>query len=260
MTDASTPEPRPEDATDRPARGVADMSLTRGKYHRRQVLLLLGLGIGLGLLGWSQRWFRLDGVAAEPIGATGSTAVPALLPLLLAALAAIVALLLAGRLARRILGGLIAVIGLMIMVLAVSANPVDALRAPVEQATSLTGADAIRALIESGEVASNHFIRWLTVFAGLLILGAGVLTVRTAWKWPVAGRKYSTTRFEHADGTKAGTPVDQWDALTSGEDPTTDATPRDPASAEPASGDPDPGDPAPDAPTGLGSDGPRDHQ
>ena len=238
-----------EPTVDQPARGVADLSFTRGKYNRRQALLLLGLGIALGLLGWSQRWFRLDGVAAEPVSATGTSAVPALLPLVLAALAAVIALLLAGRLARRILGGLLVVIGLLVAVLAVGSNPVDALRAPVEQATSITGAEAIRSMIETGQVAANHFIKWCTVVAGLLITAAGVHTIRTGWKWPMSGRKYSTTKFEPVDGAITGSAVDQWDALTAGDDPTTDSLDDD----APASDDDD-------APSEDGSDGPHEHQ
>jgi len=58
----------------------------------------------------------------------------------------------------------------------------------------------------------------LALVAGALLIATGLLVVATARRWPGATRKYQTVRLAPADGAR--TSVDDWDALSGGDDPT----------------------------------------
>jgi len=121
---------------------------------------------------------------AVPIVLTGvaSTQSGALGALALAAAAAVLAMLLAGPVFRIILSVLIALLGVCVVLVAV-ATP------------------------EGGGLAV------LAVAAGILqVLVAGAVAL-TARGWPTGGARYSRTRLD-------GDPASDWDALSSGDDPT----------------------------------------
>lgn len=120
-------------------------------------------------------------VALTAIAAPASPGFP---PLALATAAAGAALLLAGPLFRVILAVLIAALG--VVVLLVAAYP------------TATGS------------------RWLVValVGGVLQVLVGVGLAVTARRWPASTSRYSRTR------TTGGGAIDDWDALSAGDDPT----------------------------------------
>jgi hypothetical protein len=105
--------------------------------------------------------------------------------LALATAAAGFALLLAGPVFRVVLAVLIALLGVCV-ILVVVATP---------EGGSLVG---------------------LAVAAGVLQVLVGVGVAVTARRWPTSGSRYSRTRM-------AGDPASDWDALSSGDDPTDDS-------------------------------------
>jgi hypothetical protein len=56
------------------------------------------------------------------------------------------------------------------------------------------------------------------IIAGALMIATGLFIAVTARRWPVSGSRYARTRLE----TPEGDAVHDWDALSDGDDPTTD--------------------------------------
>jgi hypothetical protein len=146
-------------------------------------------GAGLALFAASRVW------SDQPVRGTGARTGGDLLPWLpalgLAALAGAGALLATHGVARLLVGGLLALCGL-----------------------GLAGGGA------TGVVADATSAWWpaLAAVGGLLVLDAGVLTLRGGRSWPALGARYQR------DPAGAGTEASMWDALDRGEDPTREPT------------------------------------
>lgn len=123
-----------------------------------------------------------------PVGMTAlaAPAGPGFPALALASAAGGAALLLAGPLFRVILSGLIAALGATVLLVALST-------------TAPEGAEG-----------------WIPVaiVAGILQLVAGIAVAVLSRRWPAATSRYSRTR------TEGGSAIDDWDALSAGDDPT----------------------------------------
>ncbi len=168
-------------------------------------------------LAWSQTWFLLRLSGAEyTVG--GDIAGGALLPIALASLTLVLALALAGPVFRVILGVLDALLGVCVVAVAVwsLSDPVRASLPVLVDATGLTGDE--QAFLD--EIASTVTTAWpyVGLAAGILMILTGVAIAVTSPAWPVSGAKYSRTRAETADGTA----INDWDALSEGDDPTDD--------------------------------------
>jgi hypothetical protein len=170
---------------------------------------------GLVSLAWSQTWYLLRLSGAEyPVG--GDTAGGALLPLALASLTLVLALALAGRFFRVVLGVLDALLGVCVVVVAAwsLSDPVRASIPVLVDATGFTADE--QAYLD--EIASTVTTAWpyVGLAAGILMVLTGLFIAVTSRAWPVSGRKYSRVRVETPDGDA----VQDWDALTEGDDPT----------------------------------------
>jgi uncharacterized membrane protein (TIGR02234 family) len=111
-------------------------------------------------------------------------------------------------------------------VLAMTA-PISAVEPLVTAATGIAGHASVAAL-----VATVPATVWPSVAlaSGVLLAVLGVAIVLTGRAWPVSVRKYEPVRFGPAgQGAGQERAVSDWDALSEGEDPTT----------QPASGPPD---------------------
>jgi hypothetical protein len=163
---------------------------------------------GIVLLAWTQPWFTLALVERRPLDVPGQSAAPALSALGLASLALVGALSIASRTIRPVLGTVQATIGILIAATAVTAasDPVSASASTVTDATGLSGAHSVAALVDS--VATTAW-PYVAVGAGALLCLVGIAVVLTSPRWPATTRKYDTT---DAQGP--------WDALSSGADPT----------------------------------------
>lgn len=195
-----------------------------GKRRKRVLLLAVLAASGLLMLAWSQVWFTLPAIDGTELAAAadvrGAVAAPPLMALGLAGLAATAGLALAGLVLRWVLGGLVVVLGgtaVLTSSLAL-ADPVRAAARLVTDLTGVAGEQSTSALIDPTQVGVTP-IGWLGVLGGALLAAAGVLVIATAKRWPSSARRFET-RFAEADSGAPVDSVEQWDALTGGDDPT----------------------------------------
>lgn len=183
----------------------------------KPTLLLAGAALsGALLLTWTQQWFDLVLTDAQKISVTGEVAAGALSALGLSGLALAGALAIAGPVFRVVLGVLQILIGLtagLSSVLAI-AQPAAAASPAISAATGVAG-EAVNDQIDSLTLSPWPVVA-LVASIGLAVIG--VLVATTARRWPDAARKYQTTRLEPADAARSS--VDDWDSLSSGDDPT----------------------------------------
>jgi hypothetical protein len=194
------------------------------RYKSRIILAATVLGV-LTLISWTQTWFTVELSDGAILPVDGQVGAPALSALALTSLVLVGALSIAGPFFRIVFGVLQALIGVAIVfsaVLAVSA-PVDAAGAAISVATGVAGDDSVADLVVS--IALSPW-PWVALVAGAVIVLLGIAIVVTGRRWPGgATRKYQTaTRLEPAAAQR--TSVDDWDSLSSGDDPT-DPAPRD---------------------------------
>ncbi|MEI3866722.1 Trp biosynthesis-associated membrane protein [Microbacterium sp. CCNWLW134] len=187
------------------------------------VLLILVAG-ATGVIASTQTWLTVtieDG-ARDLLPVSGAAALPVLAPLSLTALALGAALAIAGTVLRYIFGVLTVVIaatlGVVTGVVALTA-PVASVVSAVTEATGIAGVEAVGDLVT--DIATTPW-PLITLAACAVLLGAGVLILATAHRWPGAGRKYRTTAEVVPDGaaTRRTEAIDSWDELSRGQDPT----------------------------------------
>lgn len=186
---------------------------------RLKLISLVGIAVLAALIfaDWSQNWFTLT-VQGKPFPVSGQVAGGALSALALASLALIAALAIAGRFFRVVLGVLLAMLG--VCVIAVSAfaigNPVVAATSAITKATGVAGAQSVARLVTATTLTAWPVV---AIVLGALMTLLGLAIAPTARSWPDSGRKYSRSRLTEAD-TDAQDPVQEWDALSEGDDPT----------------------------------------
>jgi uncharacterized membrane protein (TIGR02234 family) len=143
---------------------------------------------------------------------------PALTPLALALVAAALALTIAGPIFRRVLGVLVAILGLGSAALTSSAlvAPLSAVSGRVTELTGITGSTSEAAIIWS------QVSPWLYVALVLGIAAAvlGISIVVWGGRWQVTGQKYDSERRRAAESSSKPDRISDWDALSDGEDPT----------------------------------------
>lgn len=180
-------------------------------------VLLAGIALnGVIFLAWTQEWIAVVLDEGSTLSAAGDVAAPAVSALALSGLVLIGAVAIAGPFFRVVLGVLQVALGATIVLSGMLAilDPAAASGAVVTAATGVAGAETIAGLVASATLGVWPFAS--TVSAALLI-ALGVVTVVTSRRWPGSSRKYSAVRTEAVD---AGDAVQDWDALSSGDDPT----------------------------------------
>jgi uncharacterized membrane protein (TIGR02234 family) len=213
------------------------------------VLLLGAVGAALVLIAVRQGWARVVTIEPRPLPATtvsvrGQDLVPAAGALALAALAGLAAVLATRRVARRVVGGLLALFGLGI-ILAVSL-PVTTAQVRAAAASAVpAGAGGAASTIDNGagsastgvagiSLASHVMLagapwRWVVLLGGLAVLAAGLLAAWRGARWPVMSSRYDQpSRRAAGTAAPATDPAALWESLSQGVDPTEQpATPRD---------------------------------
>lgn len=186
---------------------------------RAKPLSLAGIALagGLALLAGSQTWisFMLDGThSVETV--TGHDVNAALSPVSIAIVAAALALTIAGPIFRRVLCGLVALLGAGLVALTSTAllSPAGAISGRVTELTGITGGDGGSAVIWS----SLSGWAWACAAAGLIAAVLGIAVIVTGGRWGAAGRKYDSAKQAPAAG--APDRISDWDALSEGGDPT----------------------------------------
>ena len=188
-------------------------------------LILVAVLAALVLLAWSQPWFELtlaSGGDSAALLVGGDVAAAALPPLAFASFALVLALAIAGPVFRVILGILEALLGVTVVVTSVSAltDPIAAAAPALTEHTGVTGIDSLHALVREATVTG-----WptLAIIGGVLMVALGVAIAATGRHWPTSGRKYSRSE---AQAVRSTSPVDEWDALSEGDDPTQPEAPQ----------------------------------
>jgi uncharacterized membrane protein (TIGR02234 family) len=186
---------------------------------RLKLYSLVAIAILAALLfaAWSQTWFTLT-VQEKAFPVSGQVAGGALSALALASLALIAALAIAGRFFRVVLGILLALLG--VAVVAVSAfalaHPVVAATSAITKATGVAGTQSVAKLVTSVSITAWPVV---AIVLGVLLTLLGLAIAPTARSWPESGRKYTRSRLTAAEGASSD-PVQEWDALSEGDDPT----------------------------------------
>lgn len=195
--------------------------------RRARLVSVLGIILAgsVGSLAVSQAWFELSliGGGFESVPVTGIAAVPVALPMSLAVLALGLALALVGRVLRYVFAALGLAIGVVLMAVTVpvlAQRPISALASTVTERTGISGdvgvlIDTVTATVW-GPVA---------VGAWVLLTVAAIFALATASRWPTGGRRYETGPRTAPTGATLN-PVDSWDDLSHGHDPTTASDPR----------------------------------
>ncbi|QOC91117.1 Trp biosynthesis-associated membrane protein [Micromonospora craniellae] len=186
------------------ARKAAQRSPASGRRELAYAVLLCLVGAGLALWAVTRAWAVDTSVVGVPTplvdeGRTGTQLLPWLPALALVGLAGGGAVLATRGRPRQVLGGLLALIGLM-----------------------LAGGGGYGLVADLGDEVARQWPA-LTLIGGVLAAAGGVLTALRGRGWPAMGARYerrsrpSTPAQSPIRG--AGT-VDAWDALDRGEDPT----------------------------------------
>jgi hypothetical protein len=200
---------------------ISDESQATARARRLRLLTIAAIAAvaGLSLITTTQTWWTLH-LASQSIAVAGTVAAPALAALSLCGLALAAALSIAGPVFRLILGLIQLVLAFTIILTTVLSlvRPDQPSESLVSTATGVAGSASIAALIKS--VA---FTPWgvIAIVFGAIAFILGLWLLATFRRWPVASRKYQAVRFETTDGPRDA--VVDWDALSGGDDPTTDS-------------------------------------
>ena len=193
---------------------------------RRGVVVLLAAAGGILLLSAGRPWVSavLAQVPGRPeVSASGRVAAPGAVALGFVALAGAVVVATAGRLIIRITAAVLALAGAGASAAAVLAVS-DPARAVAEAATRASG---VSDAVVSG--AARTIWPYLAALAGALVLVAGGIALREAKAWTAPRRFERPTLATGPAGDGPGQPeatspredpLDAWDALSRGEDPT----------------------------------------
>jgi uncharacterized membrane protein (TIGR02234 family) len=190
---------------------------------RAKLAVLSGVALSgaAALMAGSQTWvsFMLDGThTVETV--TGNAANAALAPVSVALIAAALALTIAGRVFRRVLGALVALLGAGLVALTggVLADPLGAAGGRITELTGIAGGAAGSAVLWS----DTSVWGWVCVLAGVLAVVLGAIVLLFSGRWGSAGRKYDSAPT--VAGTAGGAPdrISDWDSLSDGTDPSDD--------------------------------------
>jgi hypothetical protein len=187
--------------TDRPERA-----------RERLVLVLVVLALGGSIVLCSTQVFAtVTPVDAQPVPVTGQGVAPGLAPLGIVLLALAASLTIAGRAARIVLGLVLVLLGALVVLLTLpnALDPAVGTRGAVSTATGVLGH-------VSGLAVGTPW-PWAAAAAGVLAALAGAVVLVRSPGWSSGGGRYRQAGEAEARRTD---PVDEWDALTSGEDPT----------------------------------------
>jgi uncharacterized membrane protein (TIGR02234 family) len=211
-----------------PATGTA--TPTRGGTFAHRLAGRSGLGAAVGgcllgavlaLLAASATWVH-TGVRDAATAASGATVAPLAVKLSggdlapaisafgLLGLATAVALVATRGVARRVVGLLVAAAGVGVIIYAA--------RVGLDPGPVVRSAQPVIALAPSGHPSLGPIrvsaAPWLALVGGLALLGAGLLAAAFGRAWPAMGGRYQT---------RSPRPLDAWEAIERGQDPTVTA-------------------------------------
>lgn len=183
-------------------------------------LVLLVVAGALGLVAAGQTWGTADdssSLSAVTVEVTGGDLVPLASAVSLVALASVVAVPALRRVGRRIVGGVLVVLGAGLAVTAAVAG------AGLEERVRAWVASSPDAGGGGGVVSVSAGWAFAAAAAGLLVALAGALVAVRGPSWPGLGAKYerpSRVAPPDHDRRSSSEARDTWDALDRGDDPT----------------------------------------
>jgi len=183
----------------------------------KSILILASAALcGILLVAWTQPWVAITLTDENSLSVLGDVSAGALSALALSGLALCGAIAIAGPVFRIILGVLQAFIGVAAALSSVIAltQPVESAAAAISEASGVSG-DAI-----ADQVASLEVSAWpaIALIASIALGALGIVIAVTAKKWPGSARRFEASRLEPVDAARSS--VDDWDSLSSGDDPT----------------------------------------
>lgn len=186
------------------------------RFQTIGVLVLLN---AIVLFTWTQPWFTLQLTDGSAILVAGDVAAPALTALALSGLALAGALTIAGVLFRVVLGVLQILLGGLVITSAALAiaDPVSAGAAAITATTGVAGVESLAGLVASVVMSA---LPATALGTGVALVVVGGLTVVFARRWPTASRRFSAGQSNTGGPERSA--IGDWDALTGGEDPTSD--------------------------------------
>jgi Tryptophan-associated transmembrane protein (Trp_oprn_chp) len=186
----------------------------RGRRLRLATIGGMLLLHALTLAVWTGTWITGQ-VQDTPLAVGGDAAAPALPALALCGLALAAALTIAGPVFRAVLAVLQVLLGVSIALsgILVVANPAAAAAPAVTARTGISGSDGVAGLLDAAAATALPF---LAIALGAGSAALGVLLLLTSRRWPARSSRFSAVRAEAVDGGS----IEEWDALSGGDDPT----------------------------------------
>lgn len=191
--------------------------------RRARLLAVLGFLVagGIGIISSTQTWVTVHRTDTDqPLLVAGADALALLAPLSLAVLALGAALSIAGRVLRyvfAVLGAAGAIVQIIGTIRMISDPPLAAVAPALTEATGLSGDKALGSIVSTLEPSG-----WATaaLAAWIVLLLASVFILATAHRWKAGGRRYEQSAATHHEHTGPLDPIDSWDELSHGTDPT----------------------------------------
>lgn len=191
--------------------------------RRARLIAVLGFLIagGIGIISSTQTWITVQRADTEqPLLVAGADALALLAPLSLAVLALGAAMSIAGRALRyvfAVLGGAGAVVLILGTLPILFDTPLAAVAPALTEATGLSGDKALGSIVTTLEPTA-----WVpaALVAWIVLLLASVFVLGTAHRWKTGGRRYEQPSTAHHEHTGPLDPIDSWDELSHGTDPT----------------------------------------
>lgn len=184
----------------------------------KNLALFGALGAVLGLWSATRTWITVDvpsGTVEIPqIVVDGASASPAITAVSIAVLAGSLALLIAGKIARYVIGAISVLAGAAVVASGVStlADPQTAAFAAVSEATGLAQ--------NAGEYTISAW-PYVAVFGGVLIVLQAILVLIFARTWAVKADKYArNTDAAAAPKDASSQNIASWEQFSAGQDPT----------------------------------------
>ncbi|MCT9621368.1 Trp biosynthesis-associated membrane protein [Curtobacterium sp. C2H10] len=198
----------------------------------RPLVVVAGLAVaGIIMLSWTQTWFTVHlhagAAVAAKVDADGAAAVPQYTALAIASLALFLAMTIAGRVVRIVLAAVEILLGVGVVVSGITAlaDPVAAAKGAVGEVAGVADLSAVRRAVSSVDVSAWPVVG---IVGGVLAVALGVVVLVVQRSWPGPSRKYGAATAGAAADARAVAPVERdavvdWDDLSAGVDPTSDA-------------------------------------
>jgi uncharacterized membrane protein (TIGR02234 family) len=176
---------------------------------QRLVDLLTVVALALLALSAYLTWSSADPGGGRPVvDFNGYTVTKAPVTLALASVVAVVITKLAGTALRRVLGGLVLLMGVAAVGVALQVRP------DVEELSRIR--PELSQAVTDRVVLSAGVAPWFALAGGVALIAAGLTAVMTAQRWRRATARYERDRVAAVSDSGA----DQWKAIDAGEDPT----------------------------------------